>query len=266
MPQTAHHDAWDAGRNYDRYMGRWSQLIARAFVEWLKVPGNCDWADIGCGTGALTRTILAAANPRSVVALDPSEAFVTHARQEITDQRAVFKVADAQDLPLADDAVDVAASALALNFVPDRIKALGEMQRITRPGGTIAFYVWDYPGGGMGFIDAFWKAAAALDPAAKALDEAGRFPFCTSAGLQELCDSANMRNAAIRSVEVETLFPDFEAFWHPFSLGAGPAPGYCMSLTETGREKLKAQLRKTLGDAAPIRLNARAWAVSATSA
>ena len=34
------------------------------------------------------------------------------------------------------------------------------MKRVVRGGGTIAFYVWDYPGGGMGFMRAFWTAAS----------------------------------------------------------------------------------------------------------
>ena len=47
-------------------------------------------------------------------------------------------------------------SALTLNFVPDRAKALSEMKRVVRPGGAVAFYVWDYPGGGLEFLRNFW--------------------------------------------------------------------------------------------------------------
>lgn len=32
---------------------------------------------------------------------------------------------------------------------------------------------------------------------------------------------------------------NFEAFWQPFTLGAGPAPGYCVNLTEDHRAALK---------------------------
>ncbi len=261
MTETAQHDAWSAGQSYDHYMGRWSRLIAAEFLAWLNAQKGADWADIGCGTGALSRTILDVADPASVTGIDPSEGFVAHATQEIADPRAAFKVGDAQALPFADNSVDVTVSALALNFVPDKAKALREMQRITRPGGIISFYVWDYPGGGMGFIDAFWKAAASLDPAARELDEADRFPFCTPDGLGELCNAAGLTDAVVRPIEVDTVFPDFEAFWHPFTLGAGPAPGYCMSLPEDTREKLKSKLMEMLGSKGEVRLPARAWAV-----
>jgi len=41
---------------------------------------------------------------------------------------------------------DVAASALVLNFIPDGEKAVAEMRRVVRGGGTAAAYVWDFAG------------------------------------------------------------------------------------------------------------------------
>ncbi|NRG18353.1 class I SAM-dependent methyltransferase [Rhizobiales bacterium] len=265
MKEASEHDSWSVGQSYDHYMGRWSRLIAKEFLNWQNIPKYARWADIGCGTGALTRTILDHADPASVVGVDPSEGFIAHARKEIADERATFEIGDAQDIPVPDNTVDVAASALVLNFVPDKPRAIGEMQRITRPGGTVSFYVWDYPGGGMGFIDTFWKAAATLDPAARKLDEADRFPFCTPEGLERLCREANIQGVTVKALEVDTVFPDFEAFWHPFTLGAGPAPGYCMSLSTSNRERLRKRLEELLGGENEIRLTARAWAVSMTN-
>jgi hypothetical protein len=131
---------------------------------------------------------------------------------------------------------------------------------VLKPAGVLAFYVWDYPGGGMGMIDVFWKAAAELDQRAAALDEAMRFPFCTREGLATFCQDAGLASPLIEPIETETEFADFDAFWHPFTLGAGPAPGYCMSLPVDAREALRQRLRKQLGTG-PIRLPARAWAV-----
>jgi SAM-dependent methyltransferase len=265
MAGAVKHDSWGMGRSYDHYMGRWSRLIAAEFLRWLGAPENSDWVDIGCGTGALTQTILDAGNPRSVIGIEPSEGFVAHVREHVADPRARFELAGAGALPLDDSSADVAVSGLVLNFVPDKPGALREMRRVTRPGGTISFYVWDYPGGGMGFIDAFWKAAAEIDPAARALDEADRFPFCTPAGLEHICTEAGVGNVTVRPIEVATTFADLEAFWHPFTLGAGPAPGYCMSLSEDKRSELKAQLARTLSSEEAISLPARAWAVRAAS-
>ncbi|MEJ1117188.1 methyltransferase domain-containing protein [Phyllobacterium sp. CCNWLW109] len=242
-------------------MGRWSRRVAAKFVEWLAPQQNAAWLKVGCGTGALTATILGECAPRSILSTDPSEAFLAHARSGIEDHRVRFQVASAQDLPAENASMDVVVSALVLNFVPDRPSALDEMQRVLKPNGLLSFYVWDYPAGGIGFIDSFWKAATEVDPQAAALDESKRFPFCTREGLAEICNAAGLRSPAIAPIEIETVFPDFEAFWLPFTLGAGPAPGYCVSLPEDHRAKLKARLAKTLGTDGAIRLFARVWAV-----
>lgn len=260
------HDAWSAGDSYEIYMGRWSRKIAAAFLDWLDAPAGADWLDIGCGTGALSQSVLERCRPSSLLGVDPSEGFVGHIRRTTRDDRARFEVAGAEALPLGDARVDVAASALVLNFVPDRVAALREMQRVVRPGGLVAFYVWDYPGGGMGFIDLFWKAAAALDASAEALDEAGRFPFCTRDGLAELCKSAGIGNAVVEPVEIPTVFPTFEDFWLPFTLGAGPAPGYVAKLDEAGQAGLQRELKSRVGAGGPVDLRARAWAAKALRA
>jgi SAM-dependent methyltransferase len=174
-----------------------------------------------------------------------------------------FEVADAQNLPLEDASVEVAASALAINFVPDRVQALREMKRVTKPGGLVSFYVWDYPGGGMGFMSAFWKAAIALDPKAEELGEGRRFPFCTAQGLAALCADAGWPRATVAPVEITARFASFEDLWQPFTLGAGPAPGYCVSLSEDKRAALKQRLMDDVGGEGPVSFVARAWAVKA---
>lgn len=259
MDRSTEFDAWSVGHNYEQYMGRWSRQLAGRFLDWLAPPRDADWLDIGCGTGALTSAILERAAPHSILALDPSKDFVAYARTAIDDDRAEFAVGDATALPAA-ASVDIAASALVLNFIPDRVAALREMLRVLKPAGVLAFYVWDYPGGGMGMIDVFWKAAAELDQRAAALDEALRFPFCTRDGLAALCRDAGLTSPVIEPIETQTEFADFDAFWHPFTLGAGPAPGYCMNLPADAREALRQRLAERLGGGR-IRLPARAWAV-----
>ena len=151
MTDSARHDAWSAGADYDFYMGRWSREIARQFVDWLAELPDLDWLDVGCGTGALSAAILERCSPRSVLGVDPAEGFVEHARVAVEDPRARFQVAGADSLPCADASMHVVASALAYNFFADRAQAFISMRRAARPDGTVALYVWDYPGGGMGF-------------------------------------------------------------------------------------------------------------------
>ncbi|WP_299826596.1 class I SAM-dependent methyltransferase [uncultured Roseobacter sp.] len=254
-------DAWSAGQSYEHYMGRWSRKIAEKFIDWVDPPTDAEWLETGCGTGALTDIVLSKAAARSLLATDQSVDFVAHASKEITDKRVAFKVADATALPCPDASIDLVTSALVLNFISDKALALDEMRRVLRSSGRATFYVWDYPGGGMGFIDAFWKSAAEIDPHAADLDESERFPFCQKDGLVQICQDAGATNTEIAAIKVETLFPDFEAYWHPFTLGAGPAPGYLKSLTEDRRQQLKDTLRVRIGTDGPVSLPARAWAV-----
>ena len=261
MEVAAKHDAWQAGENYETYMGRWSSSVADKFIAWLNVSSGKDWLDIGCGTGALSRAILSESNPNSVVGIEQSEGFVAHARALNSDARARFQVGNAEEIPLDDDAIDISTSALVLNFVPDKLKAIREMRRVTRPGGIISFYVWDYPGGGVGFIDMFWKCAAELDAGAADLDEGKRFPFCTSDGLKQIGEEGGLNDIEITSLEIDTIFPTFRDFLHPFTLGAGPAPGYFASLDDSQKEKLSTLLANRLEQKEPINLTARAWGV-----
>lgn len=265
MSTTSRHDAWSAAEHYERYMGRWSRRIATRYLDWLEPPRDAAWLDLGCGTGALTQTIMARCQPRTITAIDRSADFVAQARATTSDAqvRLRFEVADAQKIPLEDASVDVAASALVINFVPDKAAALREMKRVAKRGGLVSFYVWDYPGGGMGFMRAFWNAATALEPKALELAEARRFPFCTPDGLAALAVEAGWPSPTVDKIEIETRFASFEDFWQPFTLGAGPAPGYCVSLPEDQRAALKQRLMADVGGAGPVSFPARAWAVKA---
>jgi len=73
---TVPDDRWLAGDAYERYMGRWSRPLAGAFLEWLRPPASQHWLELGCGTGALTAAIVRSGEPASVLASDPSDAFI----------------------------------------------------------------------------------------------------------------------------------------------------------------------------------------------
>jgi SAM-dependent methyltransferase len=264
MAETSRHDAWQAGESYDAYMGRWSRRIAPLFLDRLAASEGLNWLDVGCGTGALSEAILARCAPARLVGVDASPGFISRAREIIRDPRASFLIGDAQELPVGSAAFDLVVSGLVLNFIPDRLKALGEMKRAARPDGRVCFYVWDYPGGGVEFMRTFWAAATALDPDAADLSEARRFPFCEPSALTELAKAAGLVSVACDAIEAPTVFEDFDDYWRPFTLGAGPAPGYCASLVPEKRERLRELLRERLPvDAgSSITLKVRAWAVT----
>ncbi len=253
---------WSSGDAYDRYMGRWSRVVARMFLTWLGLPERRRWLDVGCGTGALSQTILALAAPSHVQGLDPSEGFIRHARIQTQDLRVAFSVGDAQTLPFETASFDVTVSGLALNFIPNPARALSEMVRVTRPEGKVAIYVWDYAGG-MELMRAFWDAAVALDLEARSLSETLRVSLGNEQALRERFHRAGLSHVDSQRLEIPLRFADFDDYWLPFLGGQGTAPAYAMSLNETRREALREHIRSSLsmtGDGG-IELRASAWAV-----
>ena len=261
MTPSAQKDAWASGASYEPFVGRWSRWVAREFLGWLAIPAQARWLDVGCGTGALSQTILAAALPRSVQGLDFSGAFLDYAREQTHDARAGFLRGDAQALPCASGAYDAVVSGLALNFIPRPAQALSEMRRSLRASGTVAVYVWDYAEQ-MQMLRFFWDAAVALDPAASPLDEGRRFPLCQAETLQQLFEGAGLGAVEVRPIVVPTLFRNFDEYWTPFLGGQGPAPGYVRALAQGQRAALRDRLRASLPTQADgsLALVARAWA------
>lgn len=254
--------AWDSGHAYERYVGRWSRQVAVAFLRWLAPSPGLAWADVGCGTGALTATILNLCEPFSVYGIDSSEGFVSEARRRIGDQRARFEAGDATRLPWESGACGATVSGLVLNFVRDHESMAREMARVTRPGGRVAAYVWDYAGG-MQMIRHFWDAAIAASPGDAKLDQAERFPLCQPGPLQGLFERTGLKSVTVCAIDIPTVFQDFDDYWIPFLGRTGAAPTYLTSVGSEVQERIRLYLRSRVastGDG-PIELTARAWAV-----
>jgi SAM-dependent methyltransferase len=258
-------DRWAAASAYDDFMGRWSRQLAPLFVSWLKVPGGLHWLDVGCGTGALAGAICDHAQPASVLACDPAEPFISHAREHARDPRLSFVVAGIGSLPRRARGYGSVASLFALNFFPDATAAVQEMRSLTAGGGVVSACVWDYAGR-MEFLRHFWDAAAVLDPRARGLDEGERFPLCRPEALVDLFEAGGLHDVRCEGIEIQTRFASFDDYWKPLLGGTGPAPSYLASLDADHRVALARQLQRALGhDDGGIALTARAWAIRGTA-
>ena len=255
-------DNWGIGDAYEPYVGRWSRLVMRELLTWLQLPNHLEWLDIGCGTGALCSVILERSTPKRLVGIDRASGFVAYARAHQPDTRASFVTADARLLPFLSRTFDAVVAGLMLNFVPQPSGVVQEMARVTRPGGAVAVYVWDYAGE-MQMMKRFWDVALALDPNIAHLDEGARFPLCQPEPLATLFRSADLRAVDVRALEIPTHFKDFDDYWLPFLGGQGSAPSYVATLVDEQRDRLRERLRETLPTApdGSIDLIARAWAV-----
>ncbi len=205
------------GRAYEDFMGVWSRLVGADFMEWLAPSRGLRWADVGCGNGCSTEQIIDLAAPHTVDALDPSAEQLAHARTLLVGRQATFHQGDALALPWDKASFDIVLMALVIFFVPEPRRGLSEMVRVTRPGGTVAAYVWDVSIGGLPWVD-IWRAQERLGiPVIKppssdvsALD-----------ALAALWRAAELDQVEAQHITVERRFPDFDAYWRAWSLG-GP--------------------------------------------
>ena len=254
---------FDDGAAYEQFMGRWSRALGQAFLAWAEPPTGARWLDVGCGTGIFTELIFDAYSPAAVVGIDCSEAQIEHARRRAIGLRAEFRVADAQALPLLDATFDVAASALAINFIADRPRALSEMRRVARPAGLVAVCVWDFAAQ----LSPSWplrrgmrRIGADVPPMAGTQDS-------TLDALASLFNRAGLEDVATTSIDVKVAFDDFDDFWRAQTPHYAPTTDAIAAMTRTEHATLIDAVRTEIALRADGRIeySARANALRARS-
>jgi SAM-dependent methyltransferase len=242
-----------AAEAYDAFMGRYSILLAPQMADLAEVRHGQHVLDVGCGTGALVRELVARVGPGAVAAVDPSAPFV-----EATGERfpgVDVRQGSAEALPFADASFDVALTQLVVHFMADPVAGLTEMRRVTRPGGVVTASVWDHAGG-QGPLGLFWRVARSLDPGVR--DESA-LAGAREGHLAVLFDEAGLRSIKSSSLVADLEHPSFESWWEPFTRGVGPAGAYVATLTPEAQLVLRERCRAALGDG-PFVIPARAWA------
>ena len=237
---------------YDRFMGRYSVLLAPQLADYAGVAAGQRVLDVGSGPGALTTELVTRLGADSVSAVDPSEPFVAAAKERhpgVDVQRSA-----AEQLPFEDGVFDAALAQLVVHFMADPVAGLREMGRVTRERGVVAACVWDH-GGGQGPLSLFWEAARELDPEAQ--DES-KLAGSGEGHLTELFQAAGLAEVEETALPVSVEHPTFDEWWEPYTLGVGPAGGYAAGLDPERQAALRERCREKLPDA-PFVLTSRAW-------
>ena len=249
---------FDDGAVYERMMGKWSQLTADIFLDWLAPPQSARWLDVGCGNGAFTEKIVQRCAPTAVSGIDPSDGQLAYARTRPSARSAKFSQGDAMSLDFHDDSFDVAIMALVIFFVPEPAKGVAEMARVVCPGGIVAAYAWDVLGGGLPFepIEAEMRAMGFI-PLRPPSVETSRIAI-----LRDLWIGAGFAAVETRAITVQRSFEDFDDFWIASTMAPSIGPRVA-AMTASDAEVLKHRVRSLMpSDAAgQIICNARANAV-----
>jgi len=242
-----------AAEAYDRFMGRYSQLLSPQLADLAGVRRGQRVLDVGCGPGALTTELVTRLGASAVTAVDPSESFVAAARER--NPGVEVRRASAAQMPFPDRSFDTALAQLVVHFMPDPIAGLAEMARVTRRDGVVAACVWDHAGG-QGPLSQFWHAARALDPE---VDDESELAGTRQGHLAELFEAAGLHEIEDTSLSVGLEHSSFEAWWEPFTHGVGPAGSYVASLDAERQAALRETCRAMLPPA-PFVITALAWA------
>ena len=229
---------------YEHMMGRFSRQLARPFIAFAGIADGEAVLDVGCGTGSLTYELLASARDLAVTGVDYSDIFLAAARAKPGTSAVRFERGDAADLAMRNASFDRALSLLVLHFVPESARAVGEMRRVVRPGGTVAAAVWDMRGGYLA-QRMFWDTAACLLPGG----EAGRAraytrPLTRPGEIREAFEKAGLVDVAEATLTIRMDYAGFAEYWAPIAGGEGPIGAYVTQLAPAERETVAAAVRR----------------------
>jgi ubiquinone/menaquinone biosynthesis C-methylase UbiE len=240
MPQAAL--TFADSDSYERFMGQWSRAVGSRFLEWISAPSHSNWLDVGCGTGILSELILEHCAPAAVFGIDPQRAQIEHAKRQPFARRVTFRVAHAEALPFSDAAFDVMASALALNFIADRPRALAEMRRVARRHATVAGFVWNFEAE----RSPSWPLRVTMRTTGAALPEMPGTEASSLIALSRLFEQAGFQEISTTTIEVKLGYADFDEFWGAQTPSYSPTTRVIEAMSEGEREELMARVRASL--------------------
>jgi SAM-dependent methyltransferase len=166
----------------------------------------------------------------------------------------------------SDASFDQCVALLVMRFIPDALKAVKEMRRVTRRGGTVATAMWDTTGGNE-LNDVLTEAALILDPKADPKPPSDKDTPGTYGSQQDLSSlwaAAGLTNIETTSLSFRCRFESFNDFWQPLTEGQGPAGAYLRAISADRRNALRNLLRERIlgsGVDGPLTLRAKAWVV-----
>jgi SAM-dependent methyltransferase len=208
--------AWSTG-DFHR-IGVSQVIVGELLVRDLRVHAGERVLDVAAGSG---NTALAAARRwADVTCTDYVPALLDRARDRAAAEGLPmrFEVADAQQLPYADDAFDVVTSTFGAMFAPDQERTAAELLRVLRPGGRLGLASWTPAS----WVSAQFALQARYRPPPPGLSPPSRWG--TAPGLAELF-GAGLAEEQLTTETFEFVHPDTRAVFELFRDWFGPVAG-----------------------------------------
>lgn len=254
---------------YDAYMGRWSAVLAPAFLPFACVRRPASILDIGCGAGSLLRAAVERWPASRLVGIDPVPAFIGRARSTIGPDRVDLVAGAVEALPFAGCAFECCLSLLVLQEIEDRALALSEMRRVTRADGVVAACQWDFVRG-MPIIAALRDALEIAAPGiCKARNPGASHAFSSEAELSQCWHAAGLSDVETARIGVTLTYANFTDLWEPLLSGSTPMTSLVVSLPPHARDEVRMVLKQKFagsGRDVPFAITSAALAVRGRAA
>lgn len=140
-------DQWDnIAAGFDEFMTSKNIALAEEALRRVGLRSDMRFLDVAAGSGALS--IPAARQGAQVLATDISPAMIARLEARARDEGLAnleARVMDGHALELDDDSFDISGSMFGVMLFPDLPRGLGELARVTRPGGQVLMVAFGPP-------------------------------------------------------------------------------------------------------------------------
>lgn len=210
-------EAWDTvAAGYDEFVTPTHRPVSKAALDTAGLQPGMRFLDVAAGTGALS--LPAARLGADVVATDISPEMVERLKARAKEEgvsNVEARVMDGHALDLEDDTFDVSGSQYGVMLFPDLPRALGEMVRVTKPGGRVFIVVFGNPKE-VEFLGFFMRAMHAVSPDFEGLLlDPTPLPFQVSdpRKLRQRLQEAGLEEIHVETVTEELEFDSGHQLW-----------------------------------------------------
>jgi len=213
--------------------------------------------DVACGPGFVAEAALK--HDCKVVGMDISDAMLELARARCDGKPVQFVAGDAQAMPFADESFDCVAANFCILHLPEPEHFLAEAFRVLKPGGTVAFTVWQAPPATLGFDIVLGAVRAEGNPDVPLPTGPPFFAFADSAHSEAALTRAGFTEALLESAPQTLRLPTPEALAPVFEKATVRTRALLAAQSPAAAVKVRAAIAQGVRERAERSADGSAW-------